>query len=62
MEKREIKHLPQETLSLDGHMIILRYAEQPAPGVIASIQKTLFNQKIAPTKSPNFCNNSNDVR
>ena len=62
MKAKEVKTFPKEVISLDGHTVILRYAEQPAPGVLDSIQKTLFNQKIAPTKGPNFCKNTDDVR
>ena len=60
LEKAETK--TQETISLDGYTVILRYANTPAPGVLDSIQAVLFNQKIAPTKSPIFCNQAENVR
>lgn len=62
MTTKEEKLPRQETILLDGHIVILRYAEESTPKVLESIQDTLFNQKITPTKSPIFCNQAENVR
>ena len=56
MKAQEANTSAQETVLLDGHTVILRYAEKSAPKVLENIQDTLFNQKITPTKTPIFCN------
>ena len=61
MEEKQ-KNPPEEVISLDGHTVILRYAEKSAPKVLENIQDALFNQKITPTKSPIFCNQAENVR
>ena len=62
MKSKEVKTPWQETFSLDGHTVILRYAEKSAPKILESIQNTLFNQKTTPTKSLIFCNQTENVR
>ena len=62
MKATEVKIPRQETILLDEHIIILRYADKSAPKVLESIQDTLFNQKITPIKSPIFCNPAENVR
>ena len=62
MKSNDIATSPQEILLLDGHTVILRYADKSVPKVLESIQNTLFNQKITPTKSPIFCNQAENVR
>ena len=62
MELTKLPPAPEEVLTIDGHTIILRFASKSNPGVLDSIQETLFNQKIAPTKSPNFCIKAENVR
>ena len=43
-----------EVVLIDGHKIILRYADRPQPKVMENIQDILFNQKISPKKGPKF--------
>ena len=62
MRSKEVKNPSEEVLLLDGHTVILRYAEESAPKVLESIQDTLFNQKTTPTKSLIFCNQTENVR
>ena len=62
MKSNDTATSPQEILLLDGHTVILRYADKSAPKVLESIQNTLFDQKITPTKSPIFCNQAENVR
>ena len=61
MKATEVKIPLQETILLDGHTVILRYAEESAPKVLENIQDTLFNQKITPTKGPAFCNQAKNM-
>ncbi len=51
-----------EVILIDGHKIILRYADRPQPKVMGNIQDILFNQNISPTKSPKICNQSDNMR
>ena len=62
MRSKEVKNPSEEVLLLDGHTVILRYAEKSAPKVLENIQDTLFNQKTTPTKSLIFCNQTENVR
>lgn len=62
MELIELPMKSEEVLTIDGNTIILRYADKPNPSVLDSIRETLFSQKIAPTKSPNFCNQAGSMR
>ena len=47
-------HKKGEVILIDGHKIILRYADRPQPKVMGNIQDILFNQNISPAKSPKF--------
>lgn len=60
--KARQKNTPEEVILLDGHTVILHYAEKSTPKVLENVQDTLFNQKITPTKSPIFCNQAENVR
>ena len=51
-----------EVILIDGHKIILRYADRPQPKVMENIQDILFNQNISPTKSPKICNQGDNMR
>ena len=62
MKSKEVNSSSEEVISLDGHTVILRYAETSVPKVLENIQDTLFNQKTTPTRSSIFCNQANNVR
>ena len=51
-----------EVILLDGHRIILRYADRPQPKLMENIQDILFNQNISPTKSPKICKQGDNMR
>lgn len=51
-----------EVILLDGHRIILRYADRPQPKVMENIQDILFNQNISLTKGPKICNQGDNMR
>ena len=51
-----------EVILLDGHKIILRYADTHQPKVMERIQDILFNQNISPIKSLKICNQSENTR
>ena len=51
-----------EVALIDGHKIILRYADRPQPKVMENIQDILFNQKIPPEKGPKICNQGDNMR
>ena len=51
-----------EVILIDGHKIIMRYADRPQPKVLGNIQDILFNQNISPTKSPEICNQGDNMR
>ncbi len=51
-----------EVVLIDGHKIILRYADRPQPKVTENIQDILFNQKISPKKGPKICNQGDNMR
>lgn len=51
-----------EVILIDGHKIVLRYADRSQPNVMGSIQNILFNQNISPTKSPEICNQGENMR
>ena len=52
----EKAHKKDEVIVIDGHKIILRYADKPQPKVMEGIQDILFNQNISPKNSPKICN------
>lgn len=51
-----------EVILIDGHEIILRYADRPQPNVMGNIQDILFNQNISPVKSPKICDQGDNMR
>ena len=51
-----------EVIIIDGHKIILRYADRPQPKVMGNIQDILFNQNISPTKGHKICNQGDNMR
>lgn len=51
-----------EVIIIDGHKIILRYADRPQPKVMGNIQDILFNQNISPAKIPKICNQGDNMR
>ena len=55
-------HKTGEVILIDGHKIILRYADSPQPKVMGNIQDILFNQNISPAKSPKICNQGDNMR
>ena len=55
-------HKTGEVILIDGHKIILRYADKPQPKAMGNIQDILFNQNISPAKSPKICNQGDNMR
>lgn len=51
-----------EVILIDGHKIILRYADRPQPKVMGNIQDILFNQNISPAKSSEICHQGDSMR
>ena len=51
-----------EIILVDGHKIILHYADRPQPKVMGNIQNILFNQNISPTKYPKICTQDDNMR
>ena len=51
-----------EVILIDGHKIILRYADRPQPKVMENIQEILFNQKIPQRRSLEICKTGDNVR
>ena len=62
MKSKEVNSSSEEVLLLDGHTVILRYAEKSTSNVLERIQDALFNQETTPTRSPIFCNQAQNVR
>ncbi len=51
-----------EVILVDGHKIVMRYADRSQPKVMGNIQDILFNQSISPTKSPEICKQGDNMR
>ena len=51
-----------EVIIIDGHKVILRYADRPQAKVMENIQDILFSQNISPTKGPKSCNQGGNMR
>lgn len=51
-----------EVIIIDGHKIILRYADRPQPKVMENIQNILFSQSISTEKVPENCNQGDNMR
>lgn len=51
-----------EVILIDGHKVILRYADRHQPKVMENIQEILFNQKIPQRRSLEICNTGDNMR
>ena len=57
MKSLEMKQFPSEVITIDGCIVIMRYAEKPVPGVMEKVKDTLINQNFLDKKRSIYCKN-----